>query len=378
MRIRKHAFAPGIALLAASLAATPALAEMTVNIGGRIQVDWTQYDEDNIDLNSGTEFRRARLFAEGDIAENWTYKAQYDFAGNGTELKDVYIRYGGWSFGKLTMGQFKQEFGLEVLTSSKYMTFIERASMSALAVDRRIGIGLTGDSDRWHWAFSAFGQEESDDDGDADEGYGAAGRVTWAPMLGDDSFVHMGVAANWQQPSNKNTDEWRVRARPETHQTNVRLVDTGNVEDVDNIYTYGLEAAWVAGPLSLQGEYALQKLDGGNDPDYTGWYVYGSWFLTGQTRAYKNGSFARTKASNAWEIAARYSVLDLDDSGVQGGEQDIITLGVNYYVNPYLRFMFNYVRTNAEPTSFRFDDPDGNRVDDEPGAFVVRAAMDFK
>jgi phosphate-selective porin OprO/OprP len=355
---------------------------MTVNFGGRIQVDYTYYDEDNIDLNSGSEFRRARFFAEGDIAEDWSYKAQYDFAGNGTELKDVYIRYTGWDLGKLTIGQFKQEFGLEVLTSSKYMTFIERASLSAFAVDRRIGVGLAGDSGRWHWAASVFGQEESDDDGENDEGYGVAGRLTWAPEFGDNSFIHLGVSANWQEPNEDSDDNetWRVRARPETHQTNVRLVDTGTLGDVDDVLTYGLEGAWVMGPFSVQGEWAQQTVnrDEGDEPDLSSWYLYGSWFITGESRAYKGGSFGRTKATNAWEIAARYSTMDLEDGDIGGGEQDIITLGVNYYVNPYLRFMFNYVMTDADNASNRFLDDNGNRIQDEPNAFVVRVAMDFK
>jgi phosphate-selective porin OprO/OprP len=385
----KLASALGLSVVASCLATAPAIAEMTVNFGGRIQVDYTYYDDDNIDLSSGSEFRRARFFAEGDIADDWSYKAQYDFAGNGTELKDVYIRYGGWDFGKLTIGQFKHEFGLEVLTSSKYMTFVERASLSAFAVDRRIGIGLAGDAGRWHWAASVFGEEESADVG-GDEGYGVAGRVTWAPQFGDNSFIHLGAAANWQIPAESNdlgpgegNYGWRVRSRPETHQTNVRLVDTGvlgNVDDSDGIVTYGLEGAWVAGPLSIQGEWAQQTVnrDDGDEPDFSSWYVYGSWFITGESRSYKGGSFGRTKATNAWEIAARYSTMDLEDGDIGGGEQDIITLGVNYYVNPYLRFMFNYVRTDADNASDRFLDDNGNRIQDEPNAFVVRAAMDFK
>ncbi|MGD8745707.1 MAG: porin, partial [Gammaproteobacteria bacterium] len=116
-----------VVALSAALAA-PAQAEMTVEIGGRIQADYVYYDDDNIDMGgAGTEFRRTRLFASGNIADDWKYKAQYDFAGNETELKDMYIQYTGWDFGKITLGQFKQEQGLEVLTSSKYMTFIERA-----------------------------------------------------------------------------------------------------------------------------------------------------------------------------------------------------------------------------------------------------------
>jgi len=362
-----------VVALSAALAA-PAQAEMTVEIGGRIQADYVYYDDDNIDMGgAGTEFRRARLFASGNIADDWKYKAQYDFAGNETELKDMYIQYTGWDFGKITLGQFKQEQGLEVLTSSRYMTFIERASISAFVPDYRISAGLAGDADAWHYAASIFGDKEGNSDG----ALGVSGRLAWGPKFGD-SQVHVGGSASWQDPN----DDWRTRARPETHLTGVRLVDTGTLDDIDNVVTFGFEGAWVLGPFSVQGEWMQQTVnrDSGDEPDLTGWYVYGSWFITGESRSYKGGKFGRTKASNAWELAARYSNMDLEDSSILGGQQDVYTVGLNYYVNPYLRFMLNYVYADADDVSGRFDNPDGSpgRFDDSPGAIAFRVAMDFK
>ncbi len=368
---------PGIVagLAVFAVASTPAYAEMTVSVGGRIQVDGTAFDEDEVDLNSGTEFRRARLFASGNIADDWKYKAQYDFAGNGTTLKDLYIQYTGFDFGKFTVGQFKQEMGLEELTSSKYITFMERAMLNAFVPSRRIGIGFSGDNDAWHYAASVFGQEEDDSEG-ADEGMGVAGRLTWGPKWGDNQ-LHFGASANWQEPPSTDDEEYRVRARPEAHQSNVRFVDSGTLTDVDNIVTYGLEGAGVFGPFSVQGEWMQQTVnrDQGDEPDFSGYYVYGSWFITGESRSYKGGKFGRTKATNAWEVAVRYSSLDLEDGSINGGEEDNITLAVNYYVNPYLRFMANYIAVDADPTAASVG-IGGDQ--DEPNIFMVRAAMDFK
>ena len=364
----------GLVAFSAGLFA-PAQAEMTVEVGGRIQADYVYYDEDNLDMGSGTEFRRTRLFASGNIADDWKYKAQYDFAGNGTELKDMYVQYTGWDLGKITLGQFKQEQGLEVLTSSKYITFIERAMMSEFVPDRRISAGLSGDAGAWHYAASIFGDEEGDD-GNNSESLGFSGRLTWGPKFGD-SQLHVGASASWQDPGE---DEWRVRARPETHKTSTRLVDTGTLDQVDDVVTYGFEGAWVLGPFSFQGEWMQQTVnrDAGDEPDLTGFYVYGSWFITGESRSYKGGKFGRTKASNAWEVAVRYSNMDLEDSGILGGEEDNITVGLNYYVNPYLRFMLNYVMADADDASGRFTDDAGNRIQDEPNAIAFRVAMDFK
>ncbi len=193
-----------------------------------------------------------------------------------------------------------------------------------------------------------------------------AGRVAFGPKVGENQ-LHFGAAANWQDSPNSD-NEWRIRTRPESHQTSVRLVDTGTIAEVNSITTFGAEAAWVRGPFSIQGEFMQQSVDrdGGSDPDFTGWYAYASWFVTGDvSRAYKKGSFGRTKATNAWELAVRYSNIDLDDSGINGGKENNITAAVNYYVNPYLRFMLNGVFIDAQDTPVL-----GGTEDDKPTAII--------
>jgi phosphate-selective porin OprO/OprP len=354
-----------------------------MELGGRIQVDGAWYDEDNVDLDgeNGTEFRRARLFVKGTMYDVWDYKAQYDFAGNETTLKDVYIRYTGFPF-KITVGQFKQPFSLEELTSSKYITFMERAMpVDAFATSRRIGVGASHASDHWTFAASLYGREEGDDT-DGDQGYGAGARLTWAPWNEKGRVLHLGAAGAWEDPNDNNV---RFRTRFETHKTSTRLVDTGNIPDPDSFTRYGAEAATVLGPFSLQGEYigVAASSNDESDPDFNGWYVYGSWFLTGESRAYKKGAFSRVTPKStvgkgggigAWELAVRYSTIDLDDADTLGGEEDNITIGVNWYATKYVRFMANYVMADASPVSV---DVDPNREDDDPNVFQVRAQIDF-
>ena len=63
-----------------------------------------------------------------------------------------------------------------------------------------------------------------------------------------------------------------------------------------------------------------------------------------------------------WEIAGRYSVIDLNDrlgfpDGASGGKQTIYTAGLNWYVNRNIRFMLNYLHGTIDkqntPTDFR-------------------------
>ena len=338
--------------------------------GGRIHLDAAFHDDDQSDLNDGTNFRRARLFLGGTIYRDWGFKAQYDFAEDDVAAKDVYLQYKPWG---ITVGQFKQPLGLEELTSSNYITFAERALPAALATSRRIGIGYKTGSDNYSFAASVYGRDVGDSVAD-DEGFGIGGRLTYAPWASDTGALHLGVAAGMESPR-LGDDAARFRARPEANVDGGRLIDTGTIAAVDDITKYGVEAAWVQGPFSLQAEYLATEVSrtGGNpDVDFDGYYVFGSWFLTGESRPYsaKKGSFGRVKpaaASGAWELAARYSNLNLNDGAITGGEMDNWTLGLNYYMNANARLMFNYIAV----------DTDDNAGNDDPSIFLMRAQVDF-
>lgn len=352
------------------LIAAPAMAEMTVNVGGRIQVDGAFYDEDVTPLESGTEFRRVRLYVDGDIDEDIGYKVQVDFADGSADLKDVFISYSGLDFASLKVGNFKVPFGLEEITSSKYITFMERALSNSFVPSRRIGFGLDRVDGNMTFSAAVFGDEVNDSG--SDEGIGIAGRFTVAPQLDDGSFLHFGVAALFQEAdtTDAGADIARFRTRPESHVTSRRLIDTGTIADVSNVSKIGLEGAAVFGPFSLQAEYVMTSVDAaGGDADFDGFYAYASWFPGGQSRAYKNGVFQRTKAENAWELAARYSQMSLNDGLITGGEQENITIAANYYVTPYLRFMANYILTDVKG---------GVNGNEDPTIFQLRAAVDFK
>lgn len=359
-------------------------------LGGRVQVDAAWYDEDNVNLDgeSGTEIRRARLFVKGTMYDVWNFKGQYDFAGNEAEIKDAYIGYTGFKPVKLTIGQFKQPFGLEDLTSSKYITFMERAmATNAFATGHRIGLGANYADDHWTWGAAVYGREEGDDT-DGDEGYGAGARLTWAPWNEKTRVFHLGVAGAWEDP---NDNDVRFRARPESHKTDTRLVDTEDIPEPDTFVRYGLEVATVLGPFSLQGEYMgiNAQSDQVSDPDLSGWYAYGSWFITGESRKYKKGEFGRVSPKSvvgnngigAWELAIRYSSIDLEDADTLGGEQDNITVGVNWYATKYVRFMANYVHVDADPFTRENDNvvdaAEPGEDDDSPNIFQLRAQIDF-
>ena len=352
--------------------------EFEFQIGGRVMVD-TAFFKNNPDLNDGSEIRRARLFMAGKVFNDWKFKAQFGFAGNSTDIEDAYLRYTGFDVGDITAGHFKEPFSLEELTSSKYITFMERAlPVEAFAPSRKLGLAFGHNAKKWTATAGVFAEGESAENDDKNEGHGFAARATFAPILAENRVVHIGASGEYRKPQD---NEVRYRARPEAHIANERLVDTKTIEDVDNTVKWGVEAATVWGPFSAQAEYIAVDNDvsGGNDPEFNGWYAYGSWFITGESRAYKKGKFGRVKPESvvgkgghgAWEIGARYSKLDLNDSGIKGGEQEDLTIGVNWYATPTIRLMANYVKV------LDLTDSPNTSDNDEPDIFQLRAQIDF-
>jgi phosphate-selective porin OprO/OprP len=156
-------------------------------------------------------------------------------------------------------------------------------------------------------------------------------------------------------------------------------VNTG-ILDADHWQLFGLEAAWVAGPLSLQAEQVFANVaQPTDDLGFQAWYVTSSYFLTGEHRRYRRelGVFDRVRPTTeflatgegvphglgAWEVAFRVSHIDLNDGSVQGGRLTDLTCGVNWYLNPYFRVQANYIRALLnEPTGRSSTDIFGARV----------------
>lgn len=347
-----------------------------IKVGGRIMNDWAWLSADDAlkdsdtSWDSGTEFRRARFFIAGHIYDNVKFKAQYDFAGGKPHFKDVYIALTKLPvIGSVKVGHFKQPFSLEELTSSKYISLMERAlPVEAFAPSRQTGImiGNKFADGAGTWAVSTFRLTDvsGKDYGNNDMNF--AGRITFAPVKTDDTVIHLGAAYTSISPTG---DSARFRARPEIHLAPARIANTGKF-GADGVNTYGLEAAAKFGSLSIQGEYMSSTASAteGDNPTFSGYYAYVSYFLTGESRPYKKGTFHRVKplnnygegGSGAVEVIARVSSLDLTDASIDGGEVDNYTVGLNWYLNPNTRVMANYISSDksgvgtAQGTTVRF------------------------
>ena len=369
------------------LRAKTADGNFSFKFGGRVMWDAQWFSQDDVskaaygDLEDGTEFRRVRLYFSGDIYKDFFFKLQTDFAGGDVALKDAYLGMKNIpALGHIKVGHFKEPFGLEELTSSKYITFIERSMpIEAFAPSRNAGIMIYNDalSKRLFWAAGVFRDVDGTGLSLADRGYAITARLAGTPYFAEKGkkLLHLGAAYSHRvQPD----DAARYRSRPECHLSSKRFVDTHSISLVDSVDLLGFEAAMVLGPFSVQGEYIAAMVNG-NSPDYdfSGWYVQASYWLTGEHRKYKDGAFSRVSPKKnfgfgegsgwgAWEVAARYSQLDLNDGTVGGGKESNWTLGLNWHLNPNMRIMFNYIHAGT-------DKPDNGDAD----IFGMRFQVDF-
>lgn len=330
-------------------------------IGGRIHFDGNLFlDDDDLGVpgeTSSTFFRRARITLEGK-AYGWKYKFEEDFTGSGTSgFREMWL---GTSLGgaNVRIGQAKPYRGMEELTSSNEIVFMERpyATASALYEGRQFSQGLFFDGHVGAFTWGLAGYNLRSASGPETEGVGFSGRATFAPINTETATLHIGLTGSVDNPDSDNTGaplEVEVGAKPAG-----RLTSTQNIAASTGAQTtYGLELAGKAGPFYIQSEAAQAKFDEdvGSDPEVMTYYVQTSFFLTGETKPYdaKKGVFKspKPKGSNgAIELKARYDFIENKD--VDNSEVSQAIIGANWYVNPNVRFMLEYIMgTNEAKTA---------------------------
>lgn len=331
-------------------------------LDGRVNLDAATYFNSDNQLANGIELRRGRVAINMVLWKDWAGQFDVDFVDNAVDVKDAWLGYIGIPNALVRVGNFRTPFGLETLTSSRYITFMERSLIDNFSPDRRMGIGASVWGKRMQASAGFFGPELEDtvDTIGQSQTNSVVGRVTALPLQKNGNLLHVGLAAARMQPGAatsadlSDANRWRVRARPETHVNRGRFISTPQVRDVDHASLYGVEAAAVLGPFSVQSEYNRETLrrtvSSLPEPTYDGWYAFVSFFPTGDQRPYDHevGEFTRVvpkSSRGALELVARYSTMDLNDldAGIKGGRTEIVTVGANWYANANVRLMVNYL-----------------------------------
>lgn len=393
--------APAVAAAPAPAPAAPPVAVATrgklefgdkkhrFRIGGRAQHDVTLVDNDGEPVGASSHrMRRARLYLSGVSWEHWDWKFQFDLAdadNANPSIEDAYIRYRGWSPAAVTVGQRKAPFSLSALTSSKYLTFLERATPTALFSSEAVGIGgrapgLTleraGDNYTLAGGFYLMRQRgaakrsgefvdsggdtvavelgtDSVSNRDLDDGWGFTARAAWLPLRpAENRWLHTGVSLGYKHYANETVQ--RLRARPNVS-TGDRMADSDGAIQADDFLGLGLEAAAAWDSLGAVAEYYYGDFSGtpgAGASSLEGFYVQGNYFLTGESRRYRRGVFSSVTVDKplggggwgAWELGLRYDHARM--GGAVGGDAgESLTAALNWYVNNNMMFRLNYIKT---------------------------------
>jgi len=347
----------------------------------RYQYDVNNFsgDDDNKFTDSHTNRRKYLGFY---IRKPGVYDATvyYDFQAK--QWQDAFLRLQSkawWDedLGAIRFGQSKTPVSFEGVTTSTDTTFIELALPSqAVYENRRIGVDWAIQRTNWLASLGYYGHNLQG----KSPGHTLAARAAWVPIHQAEHVLHLGVAASEERPEgvvNALGEEAPAtasfKAAPEAGLTTVTLVSSGTLSHVDHIDRLGLEGLWINGPWSVQSEYLQARTTFNNGKpayDIDGYYVFGSWVATGESRPYHDGNVSNIVPSRPWgavEFALRYSELNLNDGTVLGGREHDWTAGANWYVGRYLKFQANYIRA--------FSDRRGLVVN--PDVFELRAQVAF-
>jgi phosphate-selective porin OprO/OprP len=385
------------------------------------------------DLSSGTNFRRARIGIDGKLYGDFEYNVLFEYGGAGEEdaghIQELWVQYSGLKPFHARIGAYPPSIGLEDQGSTNGQPFVERPAMADMARsiaggDFREGAEIWGGGSWWYVNGAITGRlvgvVNSQATGVAqpfDSQLGFIGRIAFVPIRGDNYMVHVGAHGTYvTHPADAGGPDAAATAarypitfqeRPELRVDGTRLISTGAI-DANHASEAGLEAAAQYGSFWIEGEAERFTVERRNaptlsNPRFTGYYVEGSYMLTGEARRYNanTASFDGPPVDHpfswedgtwgALEAAFRYSDADLNyhegapgtapaPDAIRGGDQRIISGGLNWYLNPIVRFMLEYQDVRIDrlsPSATTFSTPAGAQVGQHYHTLILRSQMAF-
>ena len=335
---------------------------VTGRLGMILHTDAAVFAEDGAvpDVDAGITIRRfdVNTYGRAFFLSPLTYGLEFGISDGTFYFKNGYLWFHEVPYvNTMKFGFFKAPMSMEMLQSSSGLMMMERAApVDAFAPAYKFGLQLGGAKKNRRATLygGVFTDGANTDSGDASQGSARViGRATWLAkkkVKENDALIHFGVSASHMYTTDEGV---RYRSRPESYLAPF-LVDTGELKG-DSAIGYGLESAWVNGPLAVQGELLGSFADdlAGDDHHFWGGYVTTSWFLTGESRPYNRemGVFSKVMPNskfsfrnNSWgalETVGRFSYTDLTDGTVQGGEMAILSAGINWYLTHRHRIMID-------------------------------------
>jgi phosphate-selective porin OprO/OprP len=338
-----------------------------------------------VDLNSGTNFRRAQLGFQGTAFRDWSYSFLYDFGGYGAEnrgyIYNAFIEYDGLKPFFFRIGAYTPPEGQEDQTGSGDLFFPERPASVDVArniagAPSREAATIGAQDDRYFVSLSYTGKKTTDNTstgaavGTFDAQQALIGRAAYLALATSEAKWlvegHVTDVLKLSDPTASTAPvatAIRFSNGPEVGVDASKTVDTGNI-DAKGAREFGFETAGTYDRFYGQGgwfRYEVDRRTAVPNPHFSGWYAFLTYSLTGEQHPYDptTASFRNLRPTNplgtpggwgAWEVTARYSDVDLNylpfataaAGGIAGGKQDVLSLGLNWYPNNIIKFQLSY------------------------------------
>ncbi|HJX27769.1 MAG TPA: porin [Thermoanaerobaculia bacterium] len=361
-----------------------------LRLRGYVQFDGRFFQED--DERPATDtflLRRVRPIFEGTVFKIFDFRVMPDFGGGTTVLQDAYLDARFSPKLKVRAGKFKPPVGLERLQSGQDLLFVERAFPTNLVPNRDLGIQLHGDLARGNvnWAVGVFNgvPDGSSGDVDANDGKDIAARLFFQPFLagaGPWKGLGFGVSASTGDQEGTLTSTGLAGYRTPAQQTffsyRSDATAAGTVIADGDRFRLSPQGYLYRGRFGLLTEYVIsrqevRRSDVAEELENTSWQVATSWVLSGGEPTFRGvapkANFDPAAGTwGAFELAARYSVLEVDEdtfplfanlaSSAESAES--WALGLNWYLNRNLRLYLDYERTQFDGGAATGDREDEN------------------
>ena len=390
-----------------------------VRFRGTLHADYRAFGGDSVPETADTFLlRRVRPTFEGTFGNIYDFRFTPDFGGGRSVIIDAYVAARFNPAAVITVGKFKPSVGLERLQSGADLRFIERGLPTSLVPNRDIGVQLSGDiaGSVFSYQVGYFngvtdgGSSESlpTPDVESDTAGDFAARVFFQPFLNSENFslrgLGFGIGATWQDvdglptntylaayrsPGQQSIFSYRANTATGVTPNNATFADGQRLRLAPQFYysrgQFGILGEWT------QVEQDVSRTVGGvtrsDTLTNTAWQTQFSWFLTGEDEAYRgftpNSTFRPGKTgSGAFELVARYQVLDVDNAAFTGGATSFANpltavskataygVGLNWYPWNTVKLSINY-----DLTEFEGGAATGDRDDEQ--ALFSRFAINF-
>jgi phosphate-selective porin OprO/OprP len=374
--------------------------KFAMNLGGRIHFDgYLNSTDDNAarigsgnggDTGSNFQFRRVFLSLKGELY-NFQYDIDYDLSKS--SFQDLWVSHALLPGGTLYVGQLKPWRSLDELASNNVTVFLERNINSATGVyggvDYTNGLyyawrqhALSAKDSLWA-GVSGYSLHKQANGQNNTQGVGYNARLAYAPWIDASGWTHVGVSysSDHADTASGTSDSYTSLGTSYAYggRTGAKVTLASYGFDGDpHADSAAAELAGAFGPAYVQAEYTdvSYHQQGVADNTVSAYSVTAAYALTGETRSY---SGIKPKHSyGAFEVGVRYdhgrndehggSFVGLKEAGVTKGasvagdvtqaDVSLISVGLNYYVNPAVRFMLDYGHGHVDLGQGGKDNPD--------------------